>query len=869
MALGTKLLAWAGEVSGALPKVVCVEAGHGLLVHLEHRLSQSALTFARTIVKDPDHTVVVIDVPADGPVALWQAIESILRKRRGSFRIVLGEHTRETAMMTAQWLAERLGRAVVVPDGDVVMGAGGTLFSPPLGGAGWFRFEKGFPPRREARRFPEPAWVFAGAEHIWRPGPVGLVEPLPAGVWVRPADSPDDSRPLLVSGLPTDRELLTVVLGAPRGRPVPLAEIAQFCRSAPPESRDRLRFVQYGPVAAPRPSVGQALADQLGLPVTCYGGVPAAEGDLRVIGLDGQPGWRSFARELQYRPRIAAAGRIVPPELVAYDSPVPGAAEMSPGVFWYSPDAVVEVVQSGLWMRSPSAPVEADMVRSAPVDPAHGNVVFDTGSPGGADRMRMLARELVFLLDPAMRRMFRVLPTNAVLAGARRVAATSTANAAPVRIRPSLSTNPPLLPGRSVVDTRKEVAAPAAPHHVVPLQAPVAPVSPPLVVDVATPPEPALAAERTTVISAAAIAAAIPAPPVGPFDDDAPGTEVLRTPIPVEESVVAPALPTGLRLESSAPGPQAVLAAVSHAVPEVAVPEVVVPEVVVPEPEAPAEPMAAPAKPVSTGDGRLAFAVQPVPVAAASAVPPTRGLAEERAWLHKALNDQYDVAASTVSRMLSEVPGLRVGMEADEVLADLVAVRLYLTGDSEGVDRAVRAATPGPHVPMARCVASGLRRLPSFRGATQLWAAAGQSELDWYRDRALVSEWAFLTASTASRPARAGEIEFRIWAMTARRTQLIDARVADQVLFVPGTSFKVLEVRDEPSPVVLLRELSSAEIGEDGEVNAGRSMFDDLALNGLDQAAQEWAARADTTASRLTASAPPGLVHVASERTSA
>ncbi|MFI9380111.1 hypothetical protein [Kutzneria sp. NPDC052558] len=857
MALGSKLLAWAGEVSGVLPKVVCVEAGHSLLVHLEQRLSQSALTFARAIAKDPDHTVVVIDVPTDGPVALWQAIESILRKRRGSFRIVLGEHTRETAMMTAQWLAERLGRAVVVPDGDVVMGAGGTLFSPPLGGAGWFRFEKAFPPRREARRFPEPAWVFAGVEHIWRPGPVSLVEPLPAGVWVRAADSPDDSRPLLVSSLPTDRELLTVVLGAPRARPVPLAEIAQFCRSVPPESRDRLRFLQYGPVAAPRPSVGQALADHLGLPVTCYGGAPTAEGDLRVIGLDGRPGWRSFARELQYRPRIAGGGRILPPEVVACDSPVPGAAEMSPGVFWYSSDAVVEVVQSGLWMRPPSVPVEADMVRSAPVDPTHGNVVFDTGSPGSADRMQTLARELVHLLDPAVRRMFRVLPADAVVAAGRRVAATSTANAATIQSRPNPSTNTPLLPGRSMVDTRKEVAAPAPPRHVVPLQAAAAPAMPPLVVDVATPPQPALAAERTTVISAATIAAAAPTPPVTPFDDDAPGTEILRTPPPVNEDVVAPALPAGLRLESPAPGLEAGRDAAREVAPAVVAAQVV------------AEPVAVPANPVPTGNIRLAFAAQPVPAAAASAVPPTRGLAEERAWLRKALNDQYDVAASTVSRMLSEVPGLRVGMEADEVLADLVAVRLYLTGDTESVDRAVRGATPGPHVPMARCVSSGLRRLPSFRGATQLWAAAGPSELDWYRDRALVSEWAFLTASTSSRPPREGEIEFRIWAMTARRTQLIDARVADRVLFVPGTGFKVLDVRDEPTPVVLLRELSSAEIGEDGQVNAGRSMFDDLALNGLDQAAQEWAARPDTTAPRLTATAPPGLVSLASERTSA
>jgi hypothetical protein len=185
------------------------------------------------------------------------------------------------------------------------------------------------------------------------------------------------------------------------------------------------------------------------------------------------------------------------------------------------------------------------------------------------------------------------------------------------------------------------------------------------------------------------------------------------------------------------------------------------------------------------------------------------------------------------------------------------------------VDEAVRTAAPGPHVPLARVVTSGLKRLPSYRGATQLRAVAGPSELDWYRNRMLVSEWAFLTATTSGGPVPPGEVEFRIWSMTARRTQLIDPSVEDQVLFVPGTNFKVLEVRDEPHPVVLLRELSTAEIGEDGQVNTGRSMFDDLALGGLDQAAQAWAQVTGADAARPTASAPPGLLSVAMERTSA
>jgi hypothetical protein len=68
--------------------------------------------------------------------------------------------------------------------------------------------------------------------------------------------------------------------------------------------------------------------------------------------------------------------------------------------------------------------------------------------------------------------------------------------------------------------------------------------------------------------------------------------------------------------------------------------------------------------------------------------------------------------------------------------------------------------------------------------------------------------------------------------------------------------------------VVLLRELSTAEIGEDGQVNTGRSMFDDLALSGLDQAAEAWA-EPGKGAARPTASAPPGLLSTTLERTSA
>ena len=999
MMLGERLRTWAvgtTESTSALPQVVCVDAGHALLLHLEGHLNPRALAFARMIAHDSDHTVVVADVPPDGPIELWHAVAALLGRRRGGYRLVLGKHSRDAAVMTGQWLAERLNCPVLVPDGDVVMAPGGALFSSALQGVGWVLFRRGRAPQQDSRRFPIPDWSFPGTEQIWQPGPVSVVEPMPAGVWIRPLESADDQRALLVSGLVPRSDVMTVVLGSPNSRPVPMAEIARFCHSVPPESRDKVRFVQYGPVEVLRSSVGQALADHLGAAVTFYAGMPSTEGTLHVVSPEGQLGWRSFARELRYQPRAAAAGRILPPQLVSYDAPMAGASELSPGVYWYASDAVVEIVQSGIWLRPPVAPVNADHVRTAPIDPRHAAVVFDTSSRHLTDRMQALAGEIMATMDPAMRRMFRVLPAAVLVANSHHVPALPAkgmvVEAVPGRwtsesvqlpadlgvelMAPRLSL--PALPAASVdapveatvvvsadmiedadVVEGEELDAPtqSVPYTATPVEAVAeAAVPEPVEVEpveveafVATPapaaplvgkdivlesaviglaggtiddePEPAPVTEAVAppVFEAPAVEASVVEAPVveapvveapvaeaGPVAAMAEPVAAVAEPVAAEPvaavvdeapkpivtaAVEAPpaAMPTGLRLESSVPDFGIDFAAIAVPAPhteaahtETAHTEITQPEaapqpdaaaILEPEPEAtPAatpEPEPVPAQAVEPQAAARAVAVQPVPASAACAVPPARGLTEERTWLRKALSSQYDVAASTVGRMLSQVPGLRTGMQADEVLADLVGVRLYLTGDSAGVDEAVRSAAPGPHVPLARVVTSGLKRLPSYRGATQLWAVAGPSELDWYRDRLLVSEWAFLTATTAGRPAQPGEVEFRVWSMTARRTQLIDPTVEDQVMFVPGTNFKVLDVREEPNPVVLLRELSTAEIGEDGQVNTGRSMFDDLALGGLDQAGQVWSKLTGSAAARPTASAPPGLLSVALERTSA
>jgi hypothetical protein len=230
---------------------------------------------------------------------------------------------------------------------------------------------------------------------------------------------------------------------------------------------------------------------------------------------------------------------------------------------------------------------------------------------------------------------------------------------------------------------------------------------------------------------------------------------------------------------------------------------------------------------------------------------------------------QYDAAASSVTRVLSETPGLRgdARISAPDLLTDLVAARLYLTGEPQRIDDAVRRGKAGPHVPFGRCVASGLRRLPSYRGATRLRVTLADAEWQWYGGRHLVTEWAFCPALTTGTARLPGNVEFLIWSMTARRASLLEPSLPGQVLFLPGTSFKVLRVRADDRREVLLRELSAAEVDPDGQVRAERAPLDEIALTGLERASDAWQRAAPGEelpagyAHRF--ASPPGLITMA------
>jgi hypothetical protein len=193
--------------------------------------------------------------------------------------------------------------------------------------------------------------------------------------------------------------------------------------------------------------------------------------------------------------------------------------------------------------------------------------------------------------------------------------------------------------------------------------------------------------------------------------------------------------------------------------------------------------------------------------------PTHRSTPEERRRLRAALEWRYDMHARTVSRLLSQRPGLRSSGDPDEaVVTDLVAVRAYLTGWSAELDTALRSGGSTPH-PAVACVVSGLRRLASFRGATFRGGELSPGQIAAYHTGAVLTERAFLLCTVSSTAATPGNTEYVIWSATARRAAGLDVPdEAHAVLFAINLRFKVLAVT-EPNggPArVYLRELPAS-----------------------------------------------------------
>jgi hypothetical protein len=162
------------------------------------------------------------------------------------------------------------------------------------------------------------------------------------------------------------------------------------------------------------------------------------------------------------------------------------------------------------------------------------------------------------------------------------------------------------------------------------------------------------------------------------------------------------------------------------------------------------------------------------------------------------------------------MPALR-GHELEAARTDLIAAHAYLTTEEGPLHhrelvRDLRTGE-GRLLPYAGCLASALRRLPSYRGvALRCGDAAGPA----LEVGSLLQEPGPVSAlARPSAPEAGAFVRYAIWSVTGRKIrQLLDAPAGspdayEEIVFVPGTGFRVLGIRavSAGSSVVLLREL--------------------------------------------------------------
>ncbi|AGL14106.1 hypothetical protein L083_0596 [Actinoplanes sp. N902-109] len=405
--------------------VVQHTVGNALVLHAEDSISPEAQSLALAVVEDAENDVVVLDLGDGMPIGSWESMAGVLPRRRRGIRLVACGRQHNAAAMAGQWLSERLNRTVIAPDGVLVRGSAGALFVHSAPGSGWVRFRPGKPPAWDAKRYPTPLWDRAAIDNR-ASSSTGEIEPLPGGVWIHDTREPgivEEHRKRLVADVPCQPETMTVLLGCPGTAPLSLDDVVRFWRELDPDARLRTRFVQYGDVRLPEgEAFGQALADLLGTHIICYTGVPVGaphKFEIRTVRGDGVLGWPPFALELGYAPRAHPNSKARRPAVLSHRGPLRWTEEISPRVYWYAPDAVVEVVQAGLWVRGVEEPQNAERVRATPLDPEGSTLIFDDTVADQSARMRELAEDLAARVDPTVGQDTALFPASVLVPGQR------------------------------------------------------------------------------------------------------------------------------------------------------------------------------------------------------------------------------------------------------------------------------------------------------------------------------------------------------------------------------------------------------------------------------------------------------------------
>ncbi|WFB88498.1 MULTISPECIES: hypothetical protein [Streptomyces] len=306
----------------------------------------------------------------------------------------------------ARRLSEHLAIDIVAPSGPAVVVPGGTLFTPDTSSAddggeppGWWCFSPGEPARYLGLRLPAPAWEAALTRLRPDLADRHILQPVPAGLLLRPANAPADAGGL-AHAVPPDPHGPILVVGVPSGRPVDAEAVETVVAALPRRVRDSLLMVpgdgrDLVPTAREAAeALGTPLRAGNGLPVFLDGAAPADVPSTILVDSHGEPSWQPYVTSVLCDPG---------------DGPDAGARALS----WRLPDGWEEpdptkpgvltlgrwqatATRAGLWVGKPQWQAEAPVVRA----PESDVVALELGVGG---------RALDDSLWPELERLFSVL----------------------------------------------------------------------------------------------------------------------------------------------------------------------------------------------------------------------------------------------------------------------------------------------------------------------------------------------------------------------------------------------------------------------------------------------------------------------------
>ncbi|MFC5202452.1 hypothetical protein [Streptomyces kaempferi] len=164
-----------------------------------------------------------------------------------------------------------------------------------------------------------------------------------------------------------------------------------------------------------------------------------------------------------------------------------------------------------------------------------------------------------------------------------------------------------------------------------------------------------------------------------------------------------------------------------------------------------------------------------------------------------------------MNQALTALPGVW-GKNGQTVHDDLVAVHMHLQlTDGQRVDHPSTSPNTGSTALLAytACLASGLKWLPTYRGAVLRGMSSTADIVPELRLGSLLSDDApisgLLLDSVETTPVPGPA--YAIWSITGRRVRALQGG-ENEIVFPPGAKFRVLDVRTlGGNPFVLLRQL--------------------------------------------------------------